>query len=39
MLLFNSYLRMRSQHMNYKSRRLITALTLIALVALIFLGN
>ena len=25
--------------MNYKSRRLITVLTLIALVALIFLGN
>jgi len=30
---------MWSQHMNYKSRRLITALTLIALVALIFLGK
>jgi len=39
MPLFNLYLRMWSQRMNYKSRRLITALTLIALVALIFLGN
>ncbi len=39
MLLFNSYLRMWSLLMNYKSRRLITVLTLIALVALIFLGN
>ncbi len=38
MLLFNSYLHTWSQQMNYKSRRLITALTLIALIALIFLG-